>query len=148
MNRKDGLFAHHNVGALVTPFLHVFLSSYGIWEVETILLQRGLEPSRFGRYGCIFQNHFAGIRHSWWVRFLLNESMQRNCFSPLTRFSNGRKRKLRPIHSFDQGGLDRARGCQRVPPPTFQERRVAMDDLTPPGHTGPPTRGRASDRSC
>jgi len=22
-----------------------------------------------------------------------------------------------------------------------------MDDLTPPGHTGPPTRGRASDRS-
>jgi len=23
-----------------------------------------------------------------------------------------------------------------------------MDDLTPPGHTGPPTRGRASDRSC
>ena len=104
MNRKDGLFAHHNVGALVTPFLHVFLSSYGIWEVETILLQRGLEPSRFGRYGCIFQNHFAGIRHSWWVRFMLNESMQRNCFSPLTRFSNGRKRKLRPIHSFDQGG--------------------------------------------
>src|SRR6478752_7970637 len=102
MNRKDGLFAHHNVGALVTPFLHVFLSSYGIWEVETILLQRGLEPSRFGRYGCIFQNHFAGIRHSWWVRFMLNESMQRNCFSPLTRFSNGRKRKLRTIPSFDQ----------------------------------------------
>jgi len=23
-----------------------------------------------------------------------------------------------------------------------------MDDLTPPGQTGPPTRGRASDRSC
>jgi len=23
-----------------------------------------------------------------------------------------------------------------------------MDDLTPPGHTGPPTRGWASDRSC
>jgi len=23
-----------------------------------------------------------------------------------------------------------------------------MDDLTPPGHTGPPTRGRVSDRSC
>jgi len=23
-----------------------------------------------------------------------------------------------------------------------------MDDLTPPGHAGPPTRGRASDRSC
>jgi len=22
-----------------------------------------------------------------------------------------------------------------------------MDDLTPPGHTGPPIRGRASDRS-
>jgi len=23
-----------------------------------------------------------------------------------------------------------------------------MDDLTPPGHSGPPTRGRAADRSC
>jgi len=23
-----------------------------------------------------------------------------------------------------------------------------MDDLTPPGQTGPPTRGRVSDRSC
>jgi len=23
-----------------------------------------------------------------------------------------------------------------------------MDDLTPPGHTGPPIRGRDSDRSC
>jgi len=23
-----------------------------------------------------------------------------------------------------------------------------MDDLTPPGHSGPPIRGRATDRSC
>jgi len=49
MNRKDSVFGHHEVEALVTPFVHFFLSSYGILGVETLLLQRGIEPSRFGR---------------------------------------------------------------------------------------------------
>ena len=49
MNRKDSVFGHHEVEALVTPCVHFFLSSYGMWGVETLLLQRGIEPSRFGR---------------------------------------------------------------------------------------------------
>jgi len=43
---------------------HSSYSSIELCEVETILLQRGIEPSRFGRYGCVLKNHFAGIRAS------------------------------------------------------------------------------------
>ena len=80
--------------------------------------------------------------------FYAEYMMQGKINSPLTRFSNGRKRNLRPIYSIAQGdriGRAAVDGCPRK---LSQERRVAMDDLTPPGHTGPPTRGRAADRSC
>ena len=114
MSRKDGMFRHRGVKALVTLFLQFFYRAmgYGKWRPSC---SSAIEPSRFGRSGCVVQNHFAGIRHSRRVCFMLSESMQENCFSPLTRFSNGRKRKLRPIHSLDQGDRTGHVAVNRLP---------------------------------
>ncbi len=77
INRKDGLFAHHEVGALVTPFLN-FL--YEAMVVETILLQRWIEPSHFGHYGRVLQNHFTGIRPFQSVCFMRTSQFSENWF--------------------------------------------------------------------
>ena len=57
-----------------------------------------------------FRNRFADIRFSQWVCFMLHESMRGKLISRLTRFSNGRMKNLRPIHSHDQGDW-RGRAC-------------------------------------
>lgn len=124
------------------------LSGYVIVMWRRSRPSAGSTPPAAAITASFFRNHFAGIRRSQWVCFMLNESMQEKLFSPLTRFSNGRKRKRRPIHSLDQGDWTGCAAVNGFPRQLSQERRVAMDDLTPPGHTGPPTRGRASDRSC
>ena len=147
MNRKNGMIGHHEGGTVVTPFSHFFLyRGYVMWRQPRSSV--GSNSLAAVIRASFFRNRFAGIRRSQWVYFMLNESMRGNLISPLTQFSNGRKRNLRPIHSLDQGDWTGRATVNGFPPPTFQERRVAMDDLTPPGHTGPPTRGRASDRSC
>jgi len=78
INRKDDLFVHHEVGALVAPFFFHFL--YQAMVVETILLQRGIEPCRFGNYGCILQKHFTGIRPFQSVCFMLTSQFAVNWF--------------------------------------------------------------------
>jgi hypothetical protein len=115
-NRKDDLFVHHEVGALVTPFFH-FL--YQAMVVETILLQRGIELCRFGNYGCILQKHFTGIRPFSVGMFYATKPIRGKLVSPLTRFSNGRKRNLRPIYSVAQGDRIGPADVDGYPPQTF-----------------------------
>ena len=74
-NRKDGLVGPHKGGATVTPFLH-FL--YEAMVVETILLQRRIELSRFGHHGSLFSEIASLVFGAFAVTvcFMLNESMQ------------------------------------------------------------------------
>ncbi len=103
-------------GAAMTPFPHFFFY-LGYVDVETTSLQRGIELSRCDHYGAasFFRDRFPGIRRSQWVCFMLNESMRGKLISPLTRFPNGRKRKLRPIHSLDQGDWTRCAAINGFP---------------------------------
>ncbi|HEX4968357.1 MAG TPA: hypothetical protein VFV44_07550 [Nitrospiraceae bacterium] len=50
-----------------------------------------------------------------WVCFVPNVLMRGKLISPLTCFSNGRKRNLRPIHSLDQGDRTGYVAVNRLP---------------------------------
>ena len=89
-------------GAAVTPIPHFFLyQGYVKWRRPRSSVGSNSPAATIP--ASFFRNRIAGVRCSQWVCFMLNESMRGKLISRLTRFSNGRKRKLRPIHSFDQG---------------------------------------------
>jgi hypothetical protein len=89
-------------GAAMTPFPHFFFYlGYVMWKRPRSSV--GSNSPAATITASFFRDRFPGIRRSQWVCFMLNESMQGKLISPLTRFPNGRKRKLRPIHSLDQG---------------------------------------------
>ena len=114
MNRKDGLLTHHEVGTVVIPLLNFFPLGYVyvMWgqshsTAESNPLARPLRllsPKSLRRYSC-FQ----------WVCFMRNVLKRGKLSSPLTCFSNGRKRNLRPIHSLDQGDRTGHAAVNRLP---------------------------------
>jgi hypothetical protein len=62
-----------------------------------------------------FRSHFADIWRSQWVCIMLNESMQEKLITPLTRFPNGCKKNLRPIHSLGKGDWTGHAAVNRFP---------------------------------
>jgi hypothetical protein len=98
----------------MTPFPHFFFF-LGYVDVEATSLQRGIELSHCDHYGLFLPRPLPWYSALQWVCFMLNESMRGKLISPLTRFPNGRKRKLRPTHSLDQGDWTRRAAINGFP---------------------------------
>jgi hypothetical protein len=112
MNRKDGLLTHHEVGTVVIPLLNFFQSGDVMWGESHSTAESNPLARPLRLLSPKSRRWYSRFR---WVCFVPNVLMRGKLISPLTCFSNGRKRNLRPIHSLDQGDRTGYVAVNRLP---------------------------------
>ena len=112
MNRNDGLLVHHEVGAAMTPFLHFFLWLCDVRRSRSSAGSNPLAAAITASFSKITSLVFGAP--SGYALCSASQCGGR-LISSLTRFSNGRKRNLRPIHSLDQGDWTGRAAVNRFP---------------------------------